>query len=226
MAFLEARNISKFFGQQSVLDNFSFAIEPGECVLVYGPNGAGKSTLLHCLAGVMKPESGEVVVAGRPVWQGRGFERLRRELRIGFLPAENLLFPSLTIAENLSLFMTLAAAMTSVRDELVSRLGLAPYLQKRLVTCSQGVARKVGLARALIGTPQLVLLDEPFAHLDDASIDDLQILLRERREAGAAIVIASHQREDSCGLYTALFPLVLADSGADLCAGSAAGVVQ
>lgn len=226
MAFLEARNISKFFGQQVVLQNLSFAIDPGECVLIYGPNGAGKSTLLHCLAGIVKPESGEVVVRDNSVWRGRGFERLRRELRLGFLPAENLLFPALTIAENLALFTTLTAALASVRDDLVSRLGLGPYLHKRLATCSQGVARKVGLARALLGTPQLLLLDEPFAHLDDDSIRDLQIILRERREAGAAIVIASHQREDSNRLYTSSFSLLVNDSVAASDAGVPAGAIQ
>lgn len=187
---VELRGVSKVFGAVVALRGASLHLEAGEVAALVGHNGAGKSTLLCLLATLTHPTEGEILYGGR-----RAKElgpALRASIGLGSdLPMG---YAELTGRENV-LFQARAHHLAGGRrltGELIESLGLAPVADRPMSGYSQGERRRVGLARALIHGPHLLLLDEPTAGLDAEGSAALAELLRERRERGALIVIATH----------------------------------
>lgn len=193
---LQCSHISRFFGDTPVLRGVSFELEGGRLVALQGANGAGKSTLLRILAGALKPSAGAAVVAGAPA----GSVAARRQT--GFLSHQSLLHPVLTVSENLRFYATLfglvdatgavARALAQVRGE-----ALGP---RRAGELSQGMKQKAALARCLLHQPRLLLLDEPFASLDQATVADMRQVLAGLRADGLALIVSSHQAGDVADL--------------------------
>ncbi|HET9785460.1 MAG TPA: heme ABC exporter ATP-binding protein CcmA [Terriglobales bacterium] len=191
MSLLECQSVSRFFGEAAVLRQVSFTAEAGQCLALWGANGAGKSTLLRILAGALRPSLGSATVHGAAV----GTAAARRQT--GFLSHQSLLHPHLSVAENLRFYAVLhgradpaaavAGALAQVRGEYLAA--------RRVGELSQGMRQKAALARALLHQPCLLLLDEPFASLDVQTVDDLRASLRELRQAGMAILLSSHNRQ-------------------------------
>ncbi len=197
-SFLSAGRMSKHL----VLDRVSLTIRDGECVLLRGANGAGKSTLLRIAAGLLRPERGEVRVGGRSVvgWRNRGGQ-------IGFLPQSNALYLDLTANENFSLARSLAQSGGGGRlNELVARLGLQHVLTKRVRDCSQGMQRRIAFCRMLLHRPRVLLLDEPFAHIDEAGRAAMIELLADSQREGGCCLLVEHQ----VGELSALAPTSVA----------------
>jgi ABC-type multidrug transport system ATPase subunit len=175
---IRARGLGKRFGDRRVLEGVDLDVGAGELLLVTGPNGAGKTTLLRILAGLAAPTRGEVAVA---VERGR----------LGYLGHEPLVYRELTALENLDLYGRLYRV--SERRErigmLLERLGLWDARGERAGTFSRGMLQRLALCRALLHEPDLLLLDEPFAGLDDQGAD---VLLAELGP-GRTTVVASHR---------------------------------
>ncbi len=159
---LEVKDVSKTFGALSVLKRLSLACGPGEVALLVGANGAGKSTLLRIVAGLARPDSGTVV---------------RSTDRIGFLSHHLFLYGRLSVKENLELFASVRGMALS--KELVDRLELSNVMDRPVCELSKGMQARVGIARAFLGHPDVVLLDEPTSNLD---------------EKGTALLLAEIQR--------------------------------
>ncbi len=205
MALLVARKLShayrRFPGHRlTSLVGVDVEVSGGECLGLVGPNGSGKSTLLRILAGLALPRTGEVAVAGHAV----GSRAARAAT--GYVP-ETLRWPAhLTVLGALREL----AALTSLKGihDRIGRVagltGISDLLDRRFSTLSMGQARRVVLAQALLDDPPLLLLDEPFSALDSLVIHDLTEDLKQRREAGAAIVLTSHRIEDIASLCTHL----------------------
>jgi putative ABC transport system ATP-binding protein len=195
---LTARALTKRFGTAPALDGVDFNVGPGESVAVTGPSGSGKSTLLHCLAGIMRPDSGEVRLFDERIdaLSERRRSHLRRT-RFAFLFQFGQLLPELPADENVALPLMLGGmarktALEPARAEL-RRLGLEGKEGRRPGELSGGEAQRVALARALVVRPAVVFADEPTGALDRATGDQVMgVLLDTVRELDAALVVVTH----------------------------------
>jgi heme exporter protein A len=181
-------------------------VRAGEAVVVAGANGAGKTTLLRLLAGLMRPESGEVRVLGRPL-RGDGEEARRA---IGFVSHQSLLYDDLTLAQNLT-FTARLYALPRPADAARAALetaGLASRADDSPRRLSRGLIQRASIARALLHGPSVLLLDEPFTALDAAAAERLRVDLA-GRSAGLGMVIVTHRLAEVWELATRV--AVLAD---------------
>lgn len=186
---VSAVEVGKNYGKLTALDTVSLDIEHGECVALVGPNGAGKSTLFKLILGLITATAGSLRVLGRAPGN-RDFDQTKK--RIGFLPEQVLFHGALTGRETLQFYTRLKHADLGAIDALFDRVGLSVAADRRVATYSKGMRQRLGLAQALIGDPQLLLLDEPTTGLDpDARRNLFQIVDQEKRK-GAAILLSSH----------------------------------
>lgn len=197
-SMLSARSISKSFGDVHALVDVNLDIPAGQSVSVMGPSGSGKSTLLHCLAGILKPDQGDISLGGEPVSLSSDAARSRLRLeRMGFVFQDGQLLPELPAIENVALPLLLqgrsrAEAFSRAGDWL-ARLGLAGLERRRPGQLSGGQAHRVAIARALVGSPSLVLADEPTGALDQATgAEVMRVLTAAAKGVGASLVVVTH----------------------------------
>jgi ABC-type multidrug transport system ATPase subunit len=188
---LELVGIGKRFGRLSVLRGVDLRVEAGEVVGLIGANGSGKTTLLNIAVGLLPPSEGERRLGGQPAPQ----VELHQRTRIAFVTHTTQLYPRLTARENMALSGQLreaAGADAAPIDPLLERLGLAHAADRIVGTFSRGMMQRLALARALLGRPQLLLLDEPFTALDRPGRERLAEVLVQERAAGLAVLLSSH----------------------------------
>jgi len=199
---LEAREVSRSYGQLVALRDFSLTVVPGQCVALIGANGSGKSTAVRTLAGLLEPSAGEVRVEGFDPHREPQAEQARA--RLALVPDNPLLYGDLTVREHVQLVTVahgLAGAEADARiDALLERLDLAHRRDFRPAELSRGMRQKTQLACALIRPAALLLLDEPVVGLDPPSQALLHAILAERKAAGCAVVLTTHQLGFADGL--------------------------
>ena len=168
-------------------------LRPGECVLLQGANGSGKTTLAQILATLLAPDRGTIEFDGAPALKNR--QATRRA--IGFASHRPLLYPGLSPIENLSFFGRLAgvAGADEHAANLLGRFGLTSFARTPVERFSRGMLQRVALIRALLPSPRLLILDEPYAGLDDEGAGTLNALLLEAKGRGTAILLVAHERE-------------------------------
>lgn len=176
----------------------SFSAAQGEHWLVLGPSGSGKSTLLHILAGLLRPQSGEITVAGERLERmaESGLDRWRGRT-VGIVPQRLHLIASLNLQDNLLLAQYAARLPQRIERvrEVLGRIGLAERAAAYPHELSHGQAQRAAVARAVVNRPRVLLADEPTSNLDDANCEQaLDLLEGEARECGATLVIATHDR--------------------------------
>lgn len=184
------RDVSRHYGRRRALSHVSLECRSGEVLGLLGPNGAGKSTLLSILATILTPSAGEVRYG--PLTAREAGSSLRSSL--GFLSHDLHLYPELTARENLEFFARLYGVV-SVGERVACALeqaGLASRGDDLVSGFSRGMRQRLALERALIHEPRLLLLDEPFTGLDDASVAALASRLQGLRAAGRIIVVVTH----------------------------------
>ena len=196
---LAARGVTRSFGTTEALRGANLTVGYGEVLAVMGPSGSGKSTLLHCLAGILRPDSGEVRFAGRRTDQLG--ERARTELRrrsFGFVFQFGQLVPDLPAIENVMLPLLLAGpARAAAREQaaaLLAKLDLDGLEQRRPGELSGGQAQRVAVARALVIRPEVIVAAEPTGSLDSlAGLRVMQLLTGAARSQGATVVLVTHE---------------------------------
>jgi len=239
MALLEADGISKRFGGIVALVPLSLAVDEAETVGMVGPNGAGKTTLFNCLLGLVAPDTGTVSFDGRridkmPTFRrgrlgiGRTFQRL--ELFTGMTPRQHLLVTERVRAGTGRLWKDLlglgrpSPAEEASVDELLGLVGLTDVADVPVEALSLGTGRLVELARALVGRPRLLMLDEPSSGLDDTETAGLVTILRRvATERGTAVVLVEH---DLDMVVATVERLVVLDFGRVIADGPVAGVLE
>ena len=176
------------------LDHLDLAVRRGEVVALLGPNGSGKSTTMKLLLGLLAPTAGTAEVLGRPA----GHRATLR--RVGYLPEETRLFDFLTPRETLRFFGAVAGLPRRERaaqaDALLEEVGLADVARRRTAGFSKGMARRLGLAAALVGRPEVLVLDEPTSGLDPLGSAEVKAKIRELRDAGSSVLLSSHLLSD------------------------------
>jgi heme ABC exporter ATP-binding subunit CcmA len=188
---IEVVGLAKRLGNRAVLADVSFQIVAGQRVALVGANGAGKTTLLRCMAGLLRPNAGEVLWFGRPAYGDPEVKRL-----IGLAGHESMLYPQLTLHENL----VFAARMTDLRapercaEELLAETGLTRFADRRPSAVSRGMRQRASIARALVHGPRILLLDEPFSGLDAEGSKWLAQLLLDLGRRGTTVCFTAHDQ--------------------------------
>jgi ABC-2 type transport system ATP-binding protein len=187
---IDTSDVTKHYGALAAVDRVSLRVEPGEIYALLGLNGAGKTTMIRMLLGMVRPTSGHVSVLGEEVRRGH------HEMwsRVGYLVETPAAYPELTVVENLRIVARLRGlADPGVVGGVIERLGLRPYADHRARTLSLGNAQRLGLAKALIHRPDLLVLDEPANGLDPAGVAEIRaLLLGLVREQGVTVLLSSH----------------------------------
>ena len=223
---LEVKSLKKSFGLKPVLRGIDLVLVRGECIAILGANGAGKTTLLRTLAGLTAPTAGTVHIDGLDITQHA--QQIRR--LIGFVGHQPYLYDELTASENLLFF----GRMYTVKQdrqrahELLCKVGLEKHAHERLGSLSRGQVQRLALARALLHSPPLLLLDEPGTGLDDQGNELLETLLCEHIEQAGAILFSTHQRECALKLADSIITLdrgrIIGDAGGEApCQGNGGG---
>ncbi len=183
--------VSKSFDYRPVLQHVDLSLVPGRFYALRAPNGSGKTTLLQLMAGLIKPTEGNVLWAGRPL-------RTRERRHLGAVFQAPMVYGDLSATENLALFAKLYGLHRpkQVALEWVRRVRLETALELKARSLSKGMLQRLALARSLLHSPQLLLLDEPFDGLDSESVALAKRLVAERLDAGATIFMVTHNDAD------------------------------
>ncbi len=195
-ALLETQGLVKSYGGRRVVDQVGFYVGRAEIVGLLGRNGAGKTTSFRMTVGMIQPDEGRVVLAGEDVSHLPMYKRARRGM--GYLSQEPSIFQRLSVEDNLlAILETLKGVKTAERKKraanLMDRFGLTVNARQMARTLSGGERRKLEIARALITSPQLLLLDEPFSGVDPIAVQDLQReILSLREDQGISILLTDH----------------------------------
>lgn len=191
---LVVEHLRKTYAGRPVVNDISFDIRHGEIVGLLGPNGAGKTTTFYSVVGIVKPDSGKVllddkVMSGLPIHE-------RARAGIGYLPQETSVFRRLSVEENLMLVLEFQKISQKERkqriDTLLQEFGVEKLRKASVISLSGGERRRVEIARAIATNPQYLLLDEPFTGIDPIAIQDIQKLIVILKERGLGILLTDH----------------------------------
>ena len=185
---VELTGVSKRYGHRHVLRRISLQIPRGEFLVLRGPNGAGKTTLLRIMSTQVSPTTGIVRLFGRDT----GEEGSMARRRIGLVTHESFLYPELTVLENLQFYGKFYPVAESRYQEMLEMFDIRPFAGMRTGSLSFGLRRRVDIARALLHDPDLLLLDEPFAGLDERTAHLLGEHLAALKETGITLAMTSH----------------------------------
>ena len=191
---LEVISIAMSYDKRSVLSDISLTVGKGEVLGLLGPNGAGKTTCFYSIMGLVKPDSGRIMLDGQDI---TGLPMYRRAiLGLGYLPQETSIFRGMTVAQNIMAVLEVAEPDRKAREERLDQL-LAEFHIERLrdspaMALSGGERRRCEIARALAANPSIMLLDEPFAGIDPLSIGDIRELVKDLKRRGIGVLITDH----------------------------------
>ena len=176
---IQIQHLNKYIGKQHVLRDVNLTIGDGEVIGLLGPNGAGKSTLMKIMVGVWNPSEGKVEVPSS----------------VGYLPEQNPLYEDMFIREYLRFFVGLRVkdqqSENQIVEQLIERVRLTPEANKKVGQLSKGYRQRVGLAQAMIGNPELLILDEPTTGLDPNQLEDIRTLIREMGK-DRTVILSTH----------------------------------
>lgn len=188
---IEVSHLTKQYGNHLAVDDVSFTVADGQICGLLGPNGAGKSTIMNIFTGYLSATSGQVTVAGHPLPE----EADAAKACVGYLPEQPPLYPEMTVQEYLTFAAELKGVKKAERKEQVCRAarrtGLEAVLPRLIRSLSKGYKQRVGIAQALLGSPRLIILDEPTVGLDPAQVIEIRKLIRELGRAHT-VILSSH----------------------------------
>lgn len=189
---LQLYRVSKAFGELPVLRDVSVSLCPGEGLALQGGNGTGKSTLLRLALGLLRPDEGTILLDGfDPITHPAAARR-----RVGYVPQRPAFPPGLTVGEVWDFFSRCRGATAKDKAAAISATGIDGWMNRRVETLSGGMTQRLAIAIALSGNPRLLVLDEPGANLDRASFNRLLTNLREMRDHGVAVLLATHDARE------------------------------
>lgn len=188
---IEVSHLSKRYGSHLAIEDLSFSVEDGQIYGLLGPNGAGKSTIMNILTGYLAPTGGEVSVAGFSLPE----QAQQAKACVGYLPEQPPLYPEMTVQEYLNFVAELKKVPCAERRQQVlkvaRRTGLEDVLPRLIRSLSKGYKQRVGIAQALLGSPKLIILDEPTVGLDPAQVIEIRKLIRELGRSHT-VILSSH----------------------------------
>jgi len=199
---LKAELISKTYGRRAVVQSVSLQVQQGEIVGLLGPNGAGKTTCFYMLVGLVKPDSGRVLLDQKDLTQLPMFERAR--LGIGYLPQEASIFRKLSVEDNIRSILELTdldrVAQAQKTESLIAEFNLERVRRTRGDLLSGGERRRTEMARALATDPAFMLLDEPFAGVDPIAVEDIQQIIFALKRRNIGVLITDHNVQETLSI--------------------------
>ncbi len=199
---LTVKEISKSFKKRKVVDGVSFSVESGQVVGLLGPNGAGKTTSFYMVVGLVSPDSGNINIDDKVITKEPMYKRSR--VGLSYLAQEPSIFRKLTVAENIIVALEAHGYSGSQRSEklehLINEFRVNHIRDSFGYALSGGERRRVEIARALAGSPQFLLLDEPFAGIDPIAVADIQNIIRELKAKGIGVLITDHNVRETLGI--------------------------
>jgi heme exporter protein A len=196
---VQAVGLVRAFGGRPAVDGVSFTLRAGDCLALFGPNGAGKTTLLRLLAGLLSPEAGHASINGLPLRAGP-----RARAQVGLVSHSSMLYGTLTARENVE-FSARLYGLPDPRDAAIRALAtmrVSDRAETPVRALSRGLQQRVSIARAIVHAPTLLLCDEPYTGLDDSGSSALTAALAERRAAGAALLLVTHNLAEGLEIAT------------------------
>ncbi|MCG2634858.1 MAG: LPS export ABC transporter ATP-binding protein [Gammaproteobacteria bacterium] len=205
MSRLEARGLVKRYGDRTVVNGISICLERGEVVGLLGPNGAGKTTCFYLLVGLVRCDSGQVLLNRNEVTAMPLHQRARQGL--SYLPQEASVFRQLSVEDNILAILEVQPGLdeSARRDrleQLLEELQIGHIRKSKGISLSGGERRRVEIARALVTDPQFILLDEPFAGVDPITVLELQKEIERLRDRGIGVLITDHNVRETLGICT------------------------
>jgi len=194
MAVLKTKDLVKDYGSKRVVNKVSIEVKQGEIVGLLGPNGAGKTTTFYMVVGLILPNSGSVWLDEEEITNLPMYKRARKG--VGYLAQEPSIFRGLTVEENILAILETLKMSSSQRKarlkELLEELGIAHLAKQKATTLSGGERRRCEIARALVISPNFMLLDEPFVGIDPIAVDEIQNIVCQLKEKGLGVLITDH----------------------------------
>lgn len=191
---LEVISIAKSYDKRQVLSDISLTVGKGEVLGLLGPNGAGKTTCFYSIMGLVKPDSGRILMDGMEVTKLPMYRRAI--LGLGYLPQETSIFRGMTVEQNINCVLEMIEPDSDVRaaelNRLLDEFGLQRLRSSSAMALSGGERRRAEIARALAAKPSIMLLDEPFAGIDPLSISDIRDLVKDLKTRGIGVLITDH----------------------------------
>lgn len=199
---LQAFDLQKTYGRRRVVDGVNLHVGEAEIVGLLGPNGAGKSTSFRMICGMVEPDRGRVFLSGQDVTDWPMFRRAR-DGGMGYLPQEPSVFRKLTVEQNISSLFELLGVGRRERkqrtDQLLEEFNITHIRRSRAAGLSGGERRRLEIARCLVSDPRIVMLDEPFAGIDPVTVQSIQGVIHQLRDAGIAVLITDHAAREILG---------------------------
>jgi len=195
MSGIQGIQLSKFYRHYQVLKEVSFEVAPGECYALFGPNGAGKTTLLKILATLQKPSSGRFEMMGHDGIRDRN--RVREILLM--IAHGSYLYSELNAVENLRFALALRGLTPAAREIKLTldRVGIGAFADFKIRSFSEGMKKRLSIAKAMLIRPKAILMDEPYSSLDERGMKIMNQFIRESTGQGAAVLMTSHNRVQS-----------------------------
>jgi len=199
---LHTESLQKIYDGRVVVNGVDIEVKKGEIVGLLGPNGAGKTTTFYMIVGLVRPDGGKVLFEGKDATHEPMFKRAR--MGMGYLPQEESIFRRLTVRENiLGVMETQGYSRQDCADQtqaLMEKFGIDHVADNLAITLSGGEKRRLTIARSLVTSPKLLMLDEPFSGVDPIAVSEIQDIIRMLRQAGLAILITDHNVRETLNI--------------------------
>lgn len=199
---LQTDKLVKIYGGRAVVNGVDINVKRGEIVGLLGPNGAGKTTTFYMIVGLIRPNSGRVIFDDRDVTNMPMYKRAREGM--GYLPQEESIFRKLTVEQNIMAILETTKLNKRQRRErcmeLLNQFGIEHLAKNHAITLSGGEKRRLTIARSLVTSPSLLMLDEPFSGVDPIAVFDVQQIIQDLRKSGLAILITDHNVRETLNI--------------------------
>ncbi|MBV0892175.1 LPS export ABC transporter ATP-binding protein [Paracoccus sp. Z118] len=221
---LQVNNLRKSYRNRPVIRDVSLQLDRGEVVALLGPNGSGKTTCFYCIAGLILPDAGRVLIEGQNATTLPMYRRAR--MGIGYLPQEMSIFRGLSVEQNIMAVLEVSQPSAHRRrdqlEELLGEFSIGHLRHAPALALSGGERRRVEIARCLASSPRYMLLDEPFAGVDPIAVGEIRALVHDLKTRGIGVLITDHNVRETLGIVDRAYIL---HDGAVLKSGSTAEIV-
>jgi lipopolysaccharide export system ATP-binding protein len=201
-SILKAIDLVKQYSKRAVVDGVSVSVKQGEIVGLLGPNGAGKTTTFYMITGMIKPNSGEILMDGDDISNEPMYKRAR--LGIGYLPQEASIFRKMTVYQNIYSVLEFMAMDKADREdkanELMKEFGISHIASSKGFVLSGGERRRTEIARAIASDPKFILLDEPFAGIDPIAVEEIMKIVAKLKNKGIGVLITDHNVHETLSI--------------------------
>ena len=224
-SILKATNLVKQYSKRTVVDGVSVSVKQGEIVGLLGPNGAGKTTTFYMITGMIKPNSGEILLDGADISLEPMYKRAR--LGIGYLPQEASIFRKMSVYQNIYSVLEFMAMDKSEREdkanELMKEFGITHIASSKGFVLSGGERRRTEIARAIASDPKFILLDEPFAGIDPIAVEEIMKIVAKLKNKGIGVLITDHNVHETLSIvdrgYILIEGKIFRQGSSDILAG-------